>query len=321
MQTWVDGRSRFGERVEDQGRPAGPIHQAPRPAAPAPCPGSCHLLGRKDGKSKGSSLCRHLETRLPKHSGGGAVGEGPGEGHQAHEWRRSEHVPTRTVPGGQGPGCPETPGTGGPAWGSSREGAPALAGSVCASVLVLSVRGRRAFSASRGGRRWRDLPSVCGGAPACGLGCAHSHGGGEEGRVGGQLSRHSAALSRLAQHQWVTTACRGPREGEGPPQPQQQQQPSQRPRAHQPALPRFRPLRDPGPPGSPALLQQPRSPRYAARAPGNTGSRVRSRRLPRRSRGAGASPAAAARPGGSRVLSYRCSLSLSEWSILTSSRA
>lgn len=200
MQTWVDGRSRFGERVEDQGRPAGPIHQAPRPAAPAPCPGSCHLLGRKDGKSKGSSLCRHLETRLPKHSGGGAVGEGPGEGHQAHEWRRSEHVPTRTVPGGQGPGCPETPGTGGPAWGSSREGAPALAGSVCASVLVLSVRGRRAFSASRGGRRWRDLPSVCGGAPACGLGCAHSHGGGR-GEWG-----DSSPVTQLHCHGWHSTS-------------------------------------------------------------------------------------------------------------------
>lgn len=171
---------------------------------------------------------------------GGEWEKGPEKGIQAHEWRRSEHVPTRTVPG-RGLGCPETPGKGGPAWGSSRL-------SVCECARG-SVRGRRAcssrraFSASRGGRRWRDLPSVCGGRGSR-LGARMYT---FTRRGGGQLSGHSAALSQLAQHQWVTTACRGPREGEGCPQPQQQRPesaPREPPQAHQPEQPRFWPLGD-----------------------------------------------------------------------------
>lgn len=53
----------------------------------------------------------------------------------------------------------------------------------------------------------------------------------------------------------------------------------------------------------------------------NTGSRARSAKVPRSTRGAKGDAAAATAPGSSRVLSKRCSLSLLEWSALPSSKA
>lgn len=83
------------------------------PAAQVPqSEGSCHLLERKGQKSRGSSLFRHLETRLDFLStvgSGGQRGTGPEEGVQAPEWRCSEHVSTRMCPQGGGPGIGLSP--------------------------------------------------------------------------------------------------------------------------------------------------------------------------------------------------------------------
>lgn len=179
-----------------------PPVSCPHPAAQAPLPrGICHLLERKERKSKGSSLCRHLETQLDflrTVGRGGQWAKGPEEGIQAHEWRRSEQVPTRTVPSWglsrQGPGVPRGP--------PGKEAPPAQCVRVCSCESVRVAGGR---GSSRGRsvhcRGWDELtvtfPSVAGvgGLQPEGLGFAHSHCG--AGRRGAALpvSRHTALLT------------------------------------------------------------------------------------------------------------------------------
>lgn len=72
------------------------------PAAQVPqSEGSCHLLERKGQKSRGSSLFRHLETRLPQHSGewgpagNRARGGRPSPGVALLRARVDTHVPAR----------------------------------------------------------------------------------------------------------------------------------------------------------------------------------------------------------------------------------
>lgn len=95
------------ERVWGASRGSGQASWPRPPAPPAPCPGSGHLLGRKGPKSKGSSVCGHLETQLDFLStvGEGAAGEGAGEGHPSPRVaslraRANTHCP------GRGPGVP-----------------------------------------------------------------------------------------------------------------------------------------------------------------------------------------------------------------------
>lgn len=203
-------------RGSGQARWPCPLVSCPCPVAQAPLPrGPYHLPGRKEQKSEGSSLFRN-STRLSKHSEEG----GPEKRIRAHEWRRSEEVPTRTGPSwellGQGSGCPKAPRERRPCGGSSLEGAPALPAqwvrvcswkSVCVRrVGACSSRPGRSVHCRGVGGADSDL-SQCpwqGGGSSPRGSVLHIHTAGWAG--GSRSPPHTALLSQTSQHQSVTTA-------------------------------------------------------------------------------------------------------------------
>lgn len=78
------------------------------PSTPPQSRGSCHLLERKEQKSRGISLFRHLEARLPKHSGEWGVVGGRGQ-------RRASEPTSGIAPST----CPHALS---PGWGLPRQG-------------------------------------------------------------------------------------------------------------------------------------------------------------------------------------------------------
>lgn len=94
-----------------------PPVSCPHPAAQAPLPrGICHLLERKERKSKGSSLCRHLETQLDflRTVGRGDSGRrGQGRASKPTSGVAQSKCPHALSPAGgsrgRGLGCPAAP--------------------------------------------------------------------------------------------------------------------------------------------------------------------------------------------------------------------